>query len=155
MGGHPLPPEAREMFGVEVERAWSPAEDDADRMKPMPLLIGITTEGEWLAGIFMWLDALEIQGPDGNTIPGAGIEKVASIRHLIVPPRYQGMGLAGRLLRKALLVADESGCTRIRSTAGFGCVDHLMMYDRLGFGRARSNERPYLVSRNVKTGSGK
>lgn len=78
---------------------------------------------------------------------------VASIRQLVVRPEHRGRGLAGSLLRRAMSVARDAGCTRIRSTAGWGCPDHLMMYDRLRFTRASTSDRPYLVTRKLDAAS--
>lgn len=141
--GDPLPPEAVELFGSEVEKAWAGAPTAAEGPsagRPMPAIVGATADGQWLAGLFLLLeidDAPESGGP----------QRVASVRHLIVPEAFRGRGLAGRLLRRAASVATESGCARIRSTAGWGCPDHLMLYDRLGFSRAPGVDRPYLVTK--------
>lgn len=131
-----LPPEAVELFGHEVEKAWS---NDDTQASPN-ICIGVTTDGQWLAGIWMTLDTLEQS--TGKPL------HVASIRHLIVSPAARGQGLAGRLLRRAMTLARENQCTHIRSTAGFGCGDHLMMYHRLGFENVR-DQRPYLVIKSL------
>jgi hypothetical protein len=46
-------------------------------------------------------------------------------------------------------IAQEHGCTELRSTAGFGCGDHLALYRRLGFNPAPPEQRPYLVTKPV------
>ncbi|MCX5660729.1 MAG: GNAT family N-acetyltransferase [Planctomycetota bacterium] len=144
--GDPLPPEATELFGAEVDKAWANAATAAEGPgpgRPMPACVAATTDGQWLAGLFMLLeldDAPETGQP----------QRVASIRHLIVPSEFRGRGLAGRLLRRASSVAKESGCARIRSTAGWGCPDHLIMYDRLGYTKAPGVDRPYLVTRGLE-----
>jgi len=134
----PLPPEAIELFGHEVEKAWAGESD-----QPPSVCIGVTTDGQWLAGIWMLLETLE---------QSAGqVMHVASIRQLIVSPAARGQGLAGRLIRRAMTIAQTNGCTHIRSTAGFGCIDHLMMYERLGF-ETVAGHRPYLVIRPLTPG---
>jgi|GEM_PF-6764390 GNAT superfamily N-acetyltransferase len=135
----PLPPEAVELFGHEVEQAWQGSSD-----QPPSVCIGVTTDGQWLAGIWMLLEMVEQ--------PSSPPLHVASIRQLIVSPAARGQGLAGRLLRRAMTVASSNGCSHIRSTAGFGCIDHLTMYHRLGFERL-SGQRPYLVMRKLPTAS--
>lgn len=132
-----LPPEAVELFGNEVRDAWG-----GDPALPQPVSIGVTTDGEWMAGILMYLETLE---PTAGGQPS----RVASIKHLIVRPTYRSRGLAGRLLRRAMNLAAQTGCVRIRSTAGFGCPDHAVLYDRLRFRRAPSTDRPYLVTRDL------
>ncbi len=101
-----LPAEAVELFGDEARDAWG-----NDPQLPQPVCIGVTTDGEWLAGIFMVTESIESAG---------GVSTVASIRQLVIRPDYRGRGLAGRLLRRAMSVAAQAGCSRIRSTAGFG-----------------------------------
>ncbi len=133
-----LPPEAVELFGHEIENAWAGGAD-----QPPSVCIGVTTDGQWLAGLWMLLETLEQ--------PASGPVHVASIRQLIVSPAARGQGLAGRLIRRAMTVAQTNGCTHIRSTAGFGCGDHLMMYERLGFERLMGH-RPYLVIRLLTPG---
>lgn len=135
-GGDRLPPEAVDLFGDDATRAW-----DSDSSTFQPVCIGASGDGVWLAGALVYIETLAT--PDGGT------EKVASIRHLIVRPEHRGRGLAGSLLRRALTLARETTCHRIRSTAGFGCPDHLSLYDRLRFDRAPSSDRPYLVSRTL------
>ncbi len=124
------PPEAVELLGDEVRQAWR-----RDPELPMPVLVGATTDGEWLAGVFMLFETVERQG------------RTASIRQLVVRPSYRGMGLAGRLLRRAMTLAKEAGCLRVRTTAGFGCPDHAAMYARLDFRSAADDEAPYRLAR--------
>lgn len=134
----PLPPEAVELFGNDVQEAWDSHESP---MSPTQACIGVTTDGQWLAGIWMAFESLE---------QAAGApEAVASIKLLVVTPAARGQGVAGRLLHKAMNLAREQGCTRIRSTAGFGCPDHLSMYRRLGFESTGAREMPYLVNKPV------
>lgn len=132
----PLPPEAIELFGHDVQQAWDNANDPAS---PSHICIGITADGQWFGGIWMLFESIEQ--------PNASPQPVASIKLLIVSPQARGQGLAGRLLRKAITLASEHQCTAIRSTAGFGCPDHLKMYERLGFGRTGATQLPYLVSK--------
>lgn len=130
-----LPPEAVTMFGHEVEDAWN-----ADDQGTEPIVIAVTND-HWRAGLFLLIERIG-RGP--------GTERVASIRQLIVEPASRGRGLAGWLLRRAHTVAVEMDCQRIRSTAGWGCPDHLAMYDRLGYQRSDNDaEQPYLVSRTL------
>lgn len=131
--GTPLPNGAVELFGNEVEDVW-----ESDPTQREPACIGlVSSEGELLAGAFVLLEP----GPKGD--------RVASVRQLIIPPDFRGRGLAGRVLRRAMTLASETGCTRVRSTAGWGCPDHLMVYERMKFERAPSEDRPYLVTRSV------
>lgn len=138
----PLPPEAIELFGHDVQRAWDTA---ADPTSPNHICIGVTTDGQWLGGIWMLLESIEQSNTTTHTPP----TPVASIKLLIVSPQARGQGLAGRLLRKAINLAADHHCTAIRSTAGFGCGDHLMMYERLGFARTGARQLPYLVSKSL------
>ncbi|MCE9590312.1 MAG: GNAT family N-acetyltransferase [Planctomycetes bacterium] len=133
-GGDQLPAEAVDLFGDEATKAW-----DSDSSKCQPVCLGAAGEGVWLAGVLIYLETL----PTDGTVEA---KKVASIRQMIVRPEHRGRGLAGRMIRRAITLARSAGCTRIRSTAGWGCPDHLMLYERLRFERAPSNERPYLVS---------
>ncbi len=139
-----FPVEATELLGSEPEKAWK----DAAEMGPgkIPVLIGATTDGQWLAGLLMFLETLEMA--DGK--PGA--EHVASIRLLVVGRQYQNAGLAGFLIRRALKTAVAQRCARVRTTAGFGCTDHMIMYERLGFTKVPFTERPYMME--VRMGSG-
>jgi len=119
------------LFGNSIEDAW-------DMAVPEPAVIGaMTPEGEMAGGIFMLFD-------------GAGGSKVASIRQLIVKPEHWGRSIAGRLLRRSMELAEETKCSRIRSTAGWGCPDHRVMYDRLKFERAKGSDSPYLVTLDLK-----
>lgn len=135
-GGDELPAEAVDLFGDEVSKAW-----DSDSSKCQPVCLAASGDGLWLAGILMYIETLPVDGKPER--------KVASIRQMIVRPECRGRGLAGRLLRRAMTLARETGCSDIRSTAGWGCPDHLMLYERLRFSRAGSDERPYLVSRSL------
>jgi hypothetical protein len=129
----PLPAGAVELFGNEVEDAWNAATPQRE-----PVCIGLTSaEGQLLAGAFVLLE---------NDASGG---KVASVRQLIIPPLFRGRGLAGRVLRRAMSLGRDAGCARIRSTAGWGCPDHLMIYERMKFDRAGSTDRPYLVSKSL------
>lgn len=132
MPGQPLPEDAVDLFGDEVEdrfRAAAPG----DGATPEAVVIASVGEGEWMGGVYLLIDR-----ENGET--------VASIRQLVIRPAYRGRGLAGWLLRKAHTTAAELGAARIRSTAGWGCPDHMAMYDRLGYERARG-QAPYLVSK--------
>lgn len=132
----PLPAEAVELFGHDIQQAWN---NHQPPHAPTQVCIGVTSDGQWLAGIWMELESLEQ--------PAGAPEPVASIKHLIVSPAARGQGLAGRLLRQAINLAKDNHCARIRSTAGFGCPDHLAMYSRLSFATTASRELPYLVSK--------
>lgn len=122
-----LPLDTEDIFGNGVLEAW-------ERKAPEPVLIGgLTDTSVLVGGIFMLLE-------------GDNHNRVASIWQFIVRPEHWGRGLGGRLLRFSIDFATELGCQRIRSTAGWGCEDHLVLYDRLHFQRV-SDERPYLVTR--------
>ena len=122
--GEAVPREpAAELFGHEAE-----APESGD------VAIAATHEGRWLAGAWLRIDAAE----------GGG---TASIRQLVVRPEARGRGLGGRLLKRCETAAREAGCDRLRSTAGWGCPDHLAMYHRLGYRRTEAQEQPYLVSK--------
>lgn len=126
-----IPDDAVDLFGDEVRDAF----DDArrgDGAAATPIIVA-AVEGGWRGGVFLLVEE-------------EGGERVASIRQLIITPANRGRGLAGWLLRRAHSIAEEHGCARLRSTAGWGCPDHLAMYDRLGYDRARG-ELPYLVSK--------
>lgn len=124
LGADSMPPPAIELFGNDAERDWGDA---------TPVAIGAGGDEGWSAGLFMLLER-------------EGDEPIASIRQLIVRPAARGRGLGGFLLRRAQTLAAEHGCKRIRSTAGFGCPDHLGMYQRLGYGSARGQGQ-YLVTK--------
>jgi len=130
-GGDQLPPEAVELFGHEVEDAWNRWRDGGDKPVARPVLIGASGDGFWLAGVYMLIE------------PGG---EIASIRQLIVRHEFRSRGLAGLLLRRTHTAASSAGCKRIRSTAGWGCMDHIGMYDRMGYDQARG-EAPYLVTK--------
>jgi predicted N-acetyltransferase YhbS len=133
----PVPAGAEDLFGDEVVDAWAREVAGA----PEPVCICVAGEdGELLAGVYLHIERDAAAGADA---------KVASVRQLIVKPEHRGRGLAGRLLRRATSAAVEAGCARIRSTAGWGCPDHLGIYHRLGYDRAAPAERPYLVTRTT------
>ncbi len=121
-----MPPAAIDLFGQDAEREWP------EGVTPVAIGSG-ATDHTWAAGLFLLLEQ-------------EGDETVASIRQLVVRPDARGRGLGGFLLRRAQTFAGEHGCTRIRSTAGWGCPDHLAMYHRLGYDRATSGS-PYLVAK--------
>lgn len=125
--GADMPLPAIDLFGNDAERDWPDA---------TPIAIGAGGDEGWSAGVFLLIER-------------EGDEPVASIRQLVVRPAARGRGLGGFLLRRAQSVAAEHGCARIRSTAGWGCPDHVAMYDRLGYDRAR-NQGPYLVSKALE-----
>lgn len=136
-----FPAWANDLFGNEAGEAWKNAKREAR------IIATMTGEGDVGGAILLFIetdDSAAAQPPDEGPAP-----KVASIRQLIVKPDHRGRGLAGRLLRRALAVAAEEACARIRSTAGFGCPDHLGMYNRLRFTRAAAADRPYLVTRGL------
>ena len=138
----PLPDGAEDLFGTEAREAWlahRQVEGRGSRAKATPACVGVASgDGRLLAGAFVLLDEVE------------GGERVASIRQLVIPPTFRGRGLGGRVIRRVMSLATESGCSRVRSTAGWGCPDHLSMYERMRFERAASSDRPYLVSRAVE-----
>lgn len=125
VGAERIPPEAAELFGQDAER------DYGDRTVPVAIAAATDDEENWRGGVFMLVER------DSGT---------ASIRQVVVRPEFRGRGLAGFLLRRAHTVAAEHGCTRIRSTAGWGCPDHLAMYGRLGYEQTRG-DGPYLVQK--------
>jgi GNAT superfamily N-acetyltransferase len=159
-----FPVEAGELLGGDVEKAWEDAREGGPGR--IPVLIGATTDGQWLAGVLMFLETLEGEWggslknareehphpsppPEGE---GAGrVEHVASIRLLVVGRQYQNAGLAGFLIRRALKIAERQGCARVRTTAGFGCTDHVIMYERLGFAKTKMEEYPYRYSRALES----
>ena len=132
------PAEAVDLFGGEVRQAFEGGRI-GDVEPVVPLILAHPVDAGWAAGVLLLL----------QTVDG---ERVASIRQLIVRPSHRGRGLAGRLLRAAREEATRRGVTRLRSTAGWGCPDHLRMYDRLGFERVRE-ESPYLVSLSLEASS--
>jgi GNAT superfamily N-acetyltransferase len=134
-----FPPEATELLGSDVEKAWTEAREGGPGR--IPVLIGATTDGQWLAGVLMFLETLE----GGADKPGA--VHVGSIYLLVVGRQYQNAGLAGFLIRRAIKTAQAQGCARVRTTAGFGCTDHVIMYERLGFAKVGMGEHPYRYSR--------
>ncbi len=140
-----FPVEARELLGSDVEKAWEDArEGGAGRI---PVLIGATTDGQWLAGLLMFLETLE--APGGGEKGAARAEHVGSIQLLVVGRQYQNAGLAGFLIRRALRVAESQGCARVRTTAGYGCTDHVIMYERLGFSKVGMGEHPYRMGKGI------
>lgn len=131
-----LPREAVELFGDEAAALFAAVSDGASGY-PQPFVLALpgvagNDQSRWGAGVLMLIE-------------GIGDARVASIRQLVVRPSHRGRGLAARLLRAARHEATVRGATRLRSTAGWGCPDHLRMYERLGYGRVR-NQLPYLVS---------
>jgi GNAT superfamily N-acetyltransferase len=131
--GDPLSDEAEALFGHEVRDAFDAAAQPMQRA-PVPVVIA-AGDDPWTAGVFMLVESIDDQ-------------TVGSIRQLVVRPEHRGRGLAGWLLRRAHGEAAKRGCQRVRSTAGWGCPDHLAMYDRLGYRRHR--EGSYLVSRTIE-----
>lgn len=132
------PEQAVELFGNEVADYFDRAADEAT-LTPV-VLAAIPRDGEdWMAGVFLLIE---------RPRPDAAGGSVASIRQLVVQPAYRGRGIAGWLLRRSHSLAQEMGCDRIRSTAGWGCPDHMSMYDRIGYERVR-NESPYLVAKTL------
>jgi GNAT superfamily N-acetyltransferase len=139
-----FPPEAVELLGSEPGRAWESAAVGGPGQ--VPVLIGATTDGQWLAGMLLILETLEKAGT--QRLAGANpVEHVASIKLLVVSRQYQNAGLAGFLIRRAGRLAVEQSCSRLRTTAGFGCTDHVLMYERLGFTRGPVSDRPYLMTK--------
>jgi GNAT superfamily N-acetyltransferase len=131
---------ANDLLGDEAGAAWK---DNAREVAIIAAMAGDEVGGAIL--LFVETDAPgNTQAPDERPAP-----KVASIRQLVIKPEHRGRGLAGRLLRRALAIAAEEACVRIRSTAGFGCPDHLAMYDRLRFTRSTPVDQPYLVTRSL------
>lgn len=132
-----LPEAANDLLGHEVTRRFE-AYQAGDRSEGEPAcLAAVDEQGQWLATLLMLLE--EANG-----------ETVGSIRQLVVPPAHRGQGLAGRLIRRATTLAAEAGASRVRSTAGWGCPDHLAMYARLRFDTLAAREMPYLVSKPVE-----
>lgn len=127
--GDELPPGIENLLGHEVLDLFEADDSNA-------VIVGAVTDGRWIAGLL-----LLIEDASGKT--------VGSIRQLIIPPAQRGRGIAGRLIRQALAIAGERGAVRLRSTAGWGCPDHLALYRRMKFGRTANDEAPYLVTRTV------
>lgn len=142
----PPPVEASELLGRELTSAWSDAVDLGPGR--IPVVIGATGDGLWLAGLLMFLETIEPPASERLSI-SSGAEHVASIRLLQVDRQHRNAGLAGFLLRRALRIAAEQRCDRIRTTANFGCTDHVLMYERLGYSRAGIGDRPYLYAKKV------
>lgn len=137
----PLPAWASALLGSEVDDLWKDAKNTAR------IIAAMTDTGD-VGGAILLL----IEDDAHNSHPateGRPSQKVASIRQLIIKTEHRGRGLAGRLIRHAQALAAQENCLRIRSTAGWGCPDHLAMYDRLRFVRASSADRPYLVTRSL------
>ncbi|MFP4224254.1 MAG: GNAT family N-acetyltransferase [Phycisphaeraceae bacterium] len=130
-----LPPGAVSLLGHEVEELFAAAR--AGEAEARPGCVAAERGGACLAAALVKLETVE-----------SG-EKVASIEQLVIPPAERGRGLAGRLIRTVMGWADAEGCGRIRSTAGWGCPDHLRFYRRMKFESADPDERPYLVSRRL------
>ncbi len=137
----PLPAWANALLGSEVSDLWK------DAMSITRIIAAMTDTGD-VGGAILLLIEDDAQN-SRQTTEGRPAQKVASIRQLIVKAEHRGRGLAGRLIRRAQAVAAQEKCLRIRSTAGWGCPDHLTMYDRLRFVRASSADRPYLVTRSL------
>jgi GNAT superfamily N-acetyltransferase len=157
------PPGAEGLFGSEVLAAWSAARGDAGPLTPRPIILGILENTTLAAGLFGWIEpddspdaerdglgpasqARPATAPDDTRGPAVG-PLVFSIRQLVIPPSQRGKGLGPRLVRRAVELAREQACGRARSTAGWGCPDHLFLYERQQFKRAASSDRPYLVAK--------
>ncbi|QQE12417.1 GNAT family N-acetyltransferase [Planctomycetota bacterium] len=77
-------------------------------------------------------------------------QPIGSIHHLIIPPQHRGKGLAGQLLRRAISLAKEHHSSSIRTTAGFGCPDHIHLYQRLDFTPIPDQSQyPYILTKQL------
>ncbi|MEX0654731.1 MAG: GNAT family N-acetyltransferase [Phycisphaeraceae bacterium] len=141
-GGDTPPESARDLLGDEAVQRFE-RYDPADPAAPEPVVIaGVDEQGQWLAGLLLLIERMEGEGGEAG-------ETVASIQQLVIPPAHRGQGLAGRLIRRATTLAKAADATRLRSTAGWGCPDHLAMYARLRFDPLNARELPYLVSKPI------
>ncbi|MFA9477631.1 GNAT family N-acetyltransferase [Phycisphaerales bacterium AB-hyl4] len=134
-GNDTPPPQAAELLGNDVTKRFADYAQGNATTEPIALA-AVDEQGRWLAAILLLIEPMQ----DAD-------ETVGSIHQLIVPPASRGQGLAGRLIRRAMTTAKDAGAARLRSTAGWGCPDHLAMYDRLRFDRLNARELPYLVSK--------
>ena len=126
--GDVLPDAAVDLLGNEVEDALAGGESQA------VCVAAISQAGDW-RGALLLLDHSDAAS--------------ASIHQMVITPQARGQGLAGRLVRQAMEVAETWQRPRIRTTAGWGCPDHRAFYERMGFDAAAEDEAPYLLSRSV------
>ncbi len=138
--GDTLPPSGIELLGEEAARAWGSSDASStagqrDDAGSWVCVLSFNNSGVAIAGALLKFEPVTTQGKS---------QRVASLRQLIVSPAARGLGLAKKLINESLRLANEQNCTRLRTTAGWGCHDHLAMYDRMKFVKL-IGEAPYLM----------
>lgn len=126
--GDDLPGAAADLLGHDVEDAFAQADAQA------ACVAALSAQGHWRGALLL------LDDPDAQS---------ASIRQMVITPQARGQGLAGRLVRQAMQIAQLWDRSRIRTTAGWGCPDHRAFYERMQFDRVGQEESPYLMSRRV------
>ena len=75
------------------------------------------------------------------------------INLLIIPPELRGHRLAGRFLYALNDIAELHQLHLMRTTAGFGCTDHMRMYTKLGFQPIPTallpDAQPYIMQKKI------
>jgi GNAT superfamily N-acetyltransferase len=131
-------------LGDEAARAWGTGDASSsagtrDDAVSWVCVLSLNDSGVAIAGALLKFEPVTTQGQS---------QRVASLRQLIVSPAARGLGLAKKLISASLRLASEHHCTRLRTTAGWGCHDHLAMYDRMQFVKL-IDEAPYLMHKPV------
>jgi GNAT superfamily N-acetyltransferase len=145
--GDTLPPSGIELLGEEAARAWGGGDASSSAAQAgkagenvsWVCVLSLNDSGVAIAGALLKFEPVTTQGQT---------QRVASLRQLIVSPAARGLGLAKKLISASLHLASEHHCTRLRTTAGWGCHDHLAMYDRMQFVKL-IGEAPYLMHKTV------
>jgi GNAT superfamily N-acetyltransferase len=144
--GDTLPPSGIELLGEEAARAWGTGDATSpgtravgDDAVSWVCVLSLNDSGIAIAGALLKFEPVTTQGQS---------QRVASLRQLIVSPAARGLGLAKKLINASLHLASEHHCARLRTTAGWGCHDHMAMYDRMKFVKL-IGEAPYLMHKPV------
>ncbi len=147
-----LPAEAEELFARQLEESRQPLPTGRwDRqLWSFALIYAVTPGGHVLGGVHLDI------GPIGGAGPLAK-EKLAYLERTLVRPEYRRSGLASKLLRQAMRVAQDAGCLYLRCSNNWDNEAERRLFLKCGFalvdldGEA-DNEPCYLAVRPLSAG---
>lgn len=129
-----LPEEAEHLFREELadsRHALPEDRPDRDRWR-FACVCAITPAGHVLGGVHFDMGPVN-SGPLAD-------EKIAILERVLVRPEYRRLGVATRLLGRALAVAKEAGCAHMRCNANWSNPAEIALYKKCGFALADIGE---------------